>query len=541
MDPLEFLFSLETLRHQVRPRRTSRTLCARARHPQDAFRSVIVAGTNGKGSVTAMVDTRAARRRASRGALHLAAPRRLEERFVIDGRPVDAGASTPSCARVRGAAEQTACRDGDAPGAARRSSRSRRRSRSICSDGARVDVAVLEVGLGGRFDATNIVSPDRGRHHVDRFRSRGSISATRSPRSRARRPASSSRASRSSSAACRPDAARRDSARCRAERSGAAVDATAGCRADTPCDDGRPIVDSRRRPAARTGRLRAGAARARTRSRNALVAVRLLEALATSASPSPAAAIEPASRGRLAGRGSISSTLPRSPGPARRGAQSGRRARRWPSTSRRCIPSGVPIVFGAMRDKDVARMLARSRPSRHATSSVTAPAIARAAEPASLARVAQAGRRIAPIDVEPSPMRAIERAGARPRPSWPVRSFSSAICWRHWTRRSATAPTASLSTLLALACRACYSPKTFAVLMRRHHGCRWPALCAVWSRGAPGRGAATQLAMLRARRHGRSTRSARTHLKLTDRSEVDCSDMKFFADEDRDLHRHRSA
>ena len=31
-----------------------------------------------------------------------------------------------------------------------------------------VDVAVLEVGLGGRFDATNIVTPRRLRDHVHR-------------------------------------------------------------------------------------------------------------------------------------------------------------------------------------------------------------------------------------------------------------------------------------------------------------------------------------------------------------------------------------
>ena len=38
---------------------------------------------------------------------------------------------------------------------------------------ARVDVAVIETGLGGRLDSTNVVRPLVGRRHVDRHRPRG--------------------------------------------------------------------------------------------------------------------------------------------------------------------------------------------------------------------------------------------------------------------------------------------------------------------------------------------------------------------------------
>ena len=38
---------------------------------------------------------------------------------------------------------------------------------------AGVRIAVLEVGLGGRLDATNVVRPDGGGDHVDRARSPG--------------------------------------------------------------------------------------------------------------------------------------------------------------------------------------------------------------------------------------------------------------------------------------------------------------------------------------------------------------------------------
>ena len=33
---------------------------------------------------------------------------------------------------------------------------------------ARVEVAVIEVGLGGRFDATNVLEPAGRRDHIDR-------------------------------------------------------------------------------------------------------------------------------------------------------------------------------------------------------------------------------------------------------------------------------------------------------------------------------------------------------------------------------------
>src|SRR4249919_1648602 len=61
-------------------------LCAELGHPERAFTSIVIAGTNGKGSVTVMTETalRAAGIRAARyTSPHLV---RLEERFVIDGR-----------------------------------------------------------------------------------------------------------------------------------------------------------------------------------------------------------------------------------------------------------------------------------------------------------------------------------------------------------------------------------------------------------------------------------------------------------------------
>jgi dihydrofolate synthase/folylpolyglutamate synthase len=63
---VEFLFSLERFGMKFGLANIA-ALCAALGNPQDAFPSIIVAGTNGKGSVTAMVDT------ALRAAGHLSA------------------------------------------------------------------------------------------------------------------------------------------------------------------------------------------------------------------------------------------------------------------------------------------------------------------------------------------------------------------------------------------------------------------------------------------------------------------------------------
>ena len=132
-------------------------LCEALGHPERAFRSIVIAGTNGKGSVTVMVETalRSAGHRVARyTSPHLV---RLEERFVIDGRDVETGALRDSVATVLAAVESLTHRGVfDTPP-----------TFFECTTAAafelfrraRVEIAVLEVGLGGRLDATNIATP----------------------------------------------------------------------------------------------------------------------------------------------------------------------------------------------------------------------------------------------------------------------------------------------------------------------------------------------------------------------------------------------
>jgi dihydrofolate synthase/folylpolyglutamate synthase len=132
-------------------------LCAALDHPERAFRSIIVAGTNGKGSVTAMVDTalRAAGHRAARyTSPHL---ERLEERYVIGGRDVDAAELESSAATVREAILRL-----ERDGPIEQPPTFFEAATAIAFDLFRrrgVEIAVLEVGLGGRLDATNVVTP----------------------------------------------------------------------------------------------------------------------------------------------------------------------------------------------------------------------------------------------------------------------------------------------------------------------------------------------------------------------------------------------
>ncbi len=132
-------------------------LTAALGHPERAYPVVHVAGTNGKGSVVAMIERalRASNLRTGRyTSPHLV---HLEERFAVDGRPVEPAELDRALAVVHGAVTRALPRIPSFP--SRPISRSRRRRPSKSFASRRVDVAVVEVGLGGRFDATNVVLP----------------------------------------------------------------------------------------------------------------------------------------------------------------------------------------------------------------------------------------------------------------------------------------------------------------------------------------------------------------------------------------------
>ncbi|MCU1382129.1 MAG: hypothetical protein JWL71_826 [Acidobacteria bacterium] len=155
-DPLAWLFALEQFGIKFGLDNIT-TIAAALGHPERAFRSVHIAGTNGKGSVTAMVDAalRAAGHRVARyTSPHLVD---LSERFVIDGRPVERHALAAAIEDVREVIDRLR-----AGGGLDVQPTFFEVTTAIGFElfrRAGVEVAVLEVGLGGRLDATNVVSP----------------------------------------------------------------------------------------------------------------------------------------------------------------------------------------------------------------------------------------------------------------------------------------------------------------------------------------------------------------------------------------------
>jgi dihydrofolate synthase/folylpolyglutamate synthase len=155
-DPFIWLFALEQFGIKFGLENIS-TIVERLGHPERAFRSIHVAGTNGKGSVTAMVD--AALRAAGHRSARYTSPHLIDlsERFVIDGRPVDADDLAAAIETVRAAIDDLRAR-----GRLDVQPTFFEVTTAVAFElfrRAGVEMAVLEVGLGGRLDATNVVRP----------------------------------------------------------------------------------------------------------------------------------------------------------------------------------------------------------------------------------------------------------------------------------------------------------------------------------------------------------------------------------------------
>ncbi len=126
-----------------------RALLARLGDPHRRLRIVHVAGSKGKGSTSAMLAAilrQAGHRTGLFTSPHLCA---VEERFQVDGQPITAAELTVLLSEVRHAARGMALTFFEVATAVGFLHFVRRR----------VDAAVLEVGLGGRLDSTNVCLP----------------------------------------------------------------------------------------------------------------------------------------------------------------------------------------------------------------------------------------------------------------------------------------------------------------------------------------------------------------------------------------------
>ena len=136
-----------------------RAACAALGNPQERFRAVHVAGTNGKGAVCAMLDA-ALRGNPGMRVGRYTSPHlvRLNERFFLDGAPVDDATLDRLSSSVSRTIEQSEHSNN-------RTIQSLTFFEALTAVAfllyaeAQVDYAVLECGLGGRLDATNVCSP----------------------------------------------------------------------------------------------------------------------------------------------------------------------------------------------------------------------------------------------------------------------------------------------------------------------------------------------------------------------------------------------
>ena len=151
---IEFLFSLERFGMKFGLANIA-ALCAALGNPQDAFPSIIIAGTNGKGSVCAILESvyRAAGRRTGLyTSPHLV---RFGERIQIDRLPIP----DADLARLAGWLRERVV--AAVPTLEPTFFEFTTVLALLWFAEQRVDLVVWETGLGGRWDATNIVDHSR--------------------------------------------------------------------------------------------------------------------------------------------------------------------------------------------------------------------------------------------------------------------------------------------------------------------------------------------------------------------------------------------
>jgi dihydrofolate synthase/folylpolyglutamate synthase len=405
MHPLEYLFGLEFHGHKL-GLDNIRIITDALGRPQDAYPSVTVAGTNGKGSVCAMVSaalSAAGCRPGCSTSPHLV---HVEERFAIDGTRVTAAELEETVERLRilieglrgdGRLQATPTFFEVATAAAFEIFRRRG-----------VDVAVLEVGMGGRLDATSVATPRAGAitnialDHQQYLG--GTLEEIAYEKAGIIKPGMRLVCGERSAgphgviaAAC-------------AERGAALVEALDGVDWAAAMVDGVTSL-TLRTPTRAYGPLPLGL-RGRHQVQNAIVAVRLLEALAETGLTVPAPAVERGLRearwpGRLDwrrladGRRVLLDASHNEAGAAT-----------LADYLRETVPGGrQPLVFGAMRDKDHAGMLRHLLPcASHVI--ITVPPTPRAADPETLRAAAleiDPGARVA---IVPDPTAAVDAAWA---------------------------------------------------------------------------------------------------------------------------------
>lgn len=123
--------------------------CEALGRPETAFPSVHVAGTNGKGTTATVVAALARAHGLSTGLYTSPHVVDFRERIAIDGEPIDGATVARGWDRIRPIVEGRRMTYFEAATLIA----------LLAFEEREVDLAVIETGLGGRLDATNIVEP----------------------------------------------------------------------------------------------------------------------------------------------------------------------------------------------------------------------------------------------------------------------------------------------------------------------------------------------------------------------------------------------
>jgi dihydrofolate synthase / folylpolyglutamate synthase len=400
-DVFERLFALETFGIKLGLDNITR-LCEALDHPERAFTSLHVAGTNGKGSVTAM--THAALRAAGIRAARYTSPHLtdLTERFVIDDAAVDTASLASAVDCVLTCADRLQ-ESGALPFPPTFFEATTAAAFELFRR-ADVEVAVIEVGLGGRFDATNVISPVAGAITTIDFDHQQhlghSLDAIAFEKAGIIKPGMTVVAGHL------PAEALTVVRRVAAERGAALVETATDTRGAADVVDGRARVTIET-PTARYGPVALGL-RGEHQVANAMVAVRLLEAAAASGLSIDRHAIEQGLSAALWPARLELLTLDEGRRVLLDAAHNPEGARALAAYLRRWHPQRPPLVLGVMRDKNVAEIVRTLVPLVSQVIATEAPTPrARPADDLA-AHVREAGA--TDVIVEPDAARAIDRA-----------------------------------------------------------------------------------------------------------------------------------
>src|SRR3989339_207648 len=160
MQPEKYLLSLQKFGIKLGLERIS-SLLESLENPQLKFKSIHIAGTNGKGSTAAM--TASILKEAGYKVGLFTSPHLIEvrERININGKDISRKEFSEGIRRIKKAEEEI--------GRERRDERGKKAAPTYFEAltavafwyfaKKKVDYAVVEVGMGGRFDSTNVITP----------------------------------------------------------------------------------------------------------------------------------------------------------------------------------------------------------------------------------------------------------------------------------------------------------------------------------------------------------------------------------------------